>query len=95
MAKRSMPKRKEDIIDETHVEAVEIEYTPKTTYGIVSGCTKLNVRKNPSKSAAVITEINAGDELVIDPGTSTNEWYKVFTASGIEGFCMKTFVTVK
>jgi hypothetical protein len=38
--------------------------------------------------------IEQGAEVAINKEESTAEFYKVCTASGVEGFCMKKFITV-
>ena len=63
--------------------------------GIVSDCERLNVRKAPSRNAAVVAEINVYSEVMIDINNSTSDWYNICTASGVEGFCMKDFITIK
>lgn len=62
--------------------------------GIVTDCVKLNVRENPSSTALVVAVIDASTELVIIEEESTKDFFKVCTASGIEGYCMKKFITI-
>lgn len=87
-----------EVVDEPVIE-VKMEAPKKEietpVIGIVEGCNKLNVRINPSIEADVVTVINAKSEVVIDPAKSVNGWAKITTASGIEGYCMRKFVTVK
>lgn len=71
----------------------EVEVTPVT--GIVSDCSRLNVRRSPVPTAAVVGIVDRGASVQIDEEKSTAEFYKVCTASGVEGFCMKKFITVK
>ena len=76
--------------------AVEEEITEEISpVGVVSGCTKLNVRENPSKDANVVCEIKADSVVIINEKESTNDFYKVVTEAGAEGFCMKKFITIK
>lgn len=63
--------------------------------GIVAGCSKLNVRAKPAIDADVMVILDANAEVVINPTRSTNEWVKVTTAAGVEGYCMRKFVSVK
>jgi hypothetical protein len=51
--------------------------------------------KKPTVEAPVVCEIVCQTELMIDENESTEEFYKVFTAAGIEGFCMKKFITIQ
>lgn len=83
---------------ENVVETVEepIEETPATSVtGIVTNCLKLNIRENPNTDSKVVCEVSMLDELVIDEEASTDEWFKVYTEMGVEGFCMKKYVAVK
>lgn len=90
-----------EVAEETVEEAVEEVKadTSKTNTemitGIVDNCDKLNVRRNPTLSAKPLTVINKGSEVQIDTNNSTSEWYKVCTTNGIEGYCMKEFITIK
>lgn len=65
---------------------------PKT--GIVTA-NKLNIRKLPAPTAEVATIVDKNAKLMIDPEYETVEWIKVYTETGIEGYCMKKFVEVK
>lgn len=62
--------------------------------GIVIDCKNLNVREQPNSSAAVLGVVPAGTELMVDDRESTDEFYKILTASGLEGFCMNKFIMV-
>lgn len=68
----------------------------KPVIGVVSGCVKLNVREEPKIDAKVLGTINEGTEVEIDKiKPTTNNFYAVYTSTGLEGFCMKDFITVK
>lgn len=98
------PEMEEEVVEtveETTEEAVEesieetVEETPVSVTGIVSGCNKLNVRKSPTPLAEVLCVIDKNSKVEIDEAASTTEFYKVCTASGVEGYCMKKFITVE
>lgn len=78
------------------VENVEPEVAPpaKMTTGIVTA-NKLNIRKLSSPGAEVTAIVDKNTELMIDPEYETVEWFKVYTAAGVEGYCMKKFVEIK
>lgn len=63
--------------------------------GVVVDCTKLNVRQEPNKEAEVVCEIPVDSELTIYEDESTEDFYKVCTAAGAEGFCMRKFIRTK
>ena len=73
-------------------ECPEVQTGPSLEKGIVDGCFKLNIRKEPNANSQIVCEVNNGSELSVDVATATDEWYHVITAAGIEGFCMKKFV---
>lgn len=79
----------ETVVDEHKVEE------PKSVFGVVSGCSKLNIRKSPSPNGNVICAVDEKTELMIILEESTSEWYKVCNSAGLNGFCMKKYVTVK
>lgn len=57
---------------------------------------RLNVRKQPSKDSEVLEVITKNSEVEID--LSDNEdtmFYKVRTKTGVEGYCMKEFISIK
>lgn len=81
---------KEAVVAES--EAAEPEQEP--VIGIVTDCAKLNVREEASAKSAVVAVIDASTELVIIEEESTKDFFKICTASGIEGYCMKKFVTI-
>ena len=86
---------KEEVPDVTEeVPDVTEAYTDKIS-GYVN-CTRLNVRKDPSMSVGnVINKLNENDEVSIDLSNSYDIWYKISTASGIEGYCLKEFIDLK
>lgn len=75
------------------VETPETEMPP--IIGVVTDCMKLNLREEASSDAAVLTEIPALTEVVVDLDASTDAFYKVCTAAGIQGFCMKKYIAIR
>lgn len=65
------------------------------TIGFVSGCKKLYVRTGPSKDSEPLCIIEKDAELIIDLEKSTGSFFKVKTASDIEGYCMKDFIVTR
>ena len=74
------------------VETVETVTLPQTVTGTVIECAKLNVRATASINADVVCQVDVGSELVIDTARSNNEWLRVCTPIGMEGYCMRRFV---
>lgn len=72
-----------------------IEETPAVEkHGVVVDCIRLNVRSAPSIDAEVVCEIDCSTDMLVYEEESADEFYKICTSSGIEGFCMKKFVTI-
>lgn len=78
------------------IEPMEVspEVAEVTKNGVVTDCIKLNVRAEPSKDAEVVCVISAATELLVDEAESTEDFYKICTAAGVEGYCMRKFITV-
>ena len=75
-------------------ETVDTVALPKTMTGVVVNCSKLNVRVAPVVTAEVACVLNVASEIEIVAAESTDEWFKVVTAAGIDGYCMRKFVEV-
>ena len=73
-------------------ETVETKPLPKTVEGMVVGCAKLNVRKEPNLFADIVCALNVQSEIEIDVEKSDKDWFYICTATGIEGYCMRKFV---
>ena len=82
---------------ETNVEPETIEEGDAKLTGVVAGCAKLNVRKEPYKDAEVLCVINKGEEVVFDTEEEATyeHFYKIVTAKGVKGYCMKQFINIK
>lgn len=77
------------------VEAVETEAVV-AVIGVVTNCERLRIRSTSSvEDGNVVTEIVKGTEVQIDMENSTDDFYKVYVASGAAGFCMKQFIEIK
>jgi hypothetical protein len=81
-------------VPETAAEIVNEPVEPRAAIGVVTDCVRLNVREDPESNASIVGSINVSTELVIDIAESTDDFYKVITSAGIEGFCMKRYITI-
>lgn len=63
--------------------------------GNVTGCAKLNIRQEPIAYGAIIGTLPVSTEVMIDEADSTEDFYKVCTASGMEGYCVKEYITIQ
>lgn len=76
-------------------ETAPAEVTKSFTAGVVTDCLTLNVRKKPSADAEVLVIIDALSKVMVDMAESTNDFFKVVTETGIEGFCMRKYIALK
>ena len=72
-----------------------VEETEEPATAVVVGCAKLNVREEPAPNGAVVAVIDASNEVVVYDSESFGNYYKVCTASGIEGYCVKDYLKLK
>lgn len=87
----------EPVVETVTKPAVEpvVEETVEFATGVVVGCNSLNVRAMPDRKADVISIIMCDDEVQVNVTDNYDEWYHVFTATGLDGFCMKKYIAVK
>lgn len=92
----------EPVTEEIHDEPTVVEETVEITEthaepikGKVVGCDKLRVRSGSDTNADVISILDKDTEIIIDLENSTEEFYKVTTASGLEGYCMIRFIKIE
>ena len=82
----------EEMTEEVVEEVVEDE--PEFLMGKVVDCPKLNIRVAPVVGATIVKEIAKDAEVMVYLDESTDDFYKVCTESGAEGFCMKKYIAV-
>lgn len=82
-------KKEEPIIENVVEETPAVE-----KHGVVTDCVRLNIRKEPRIDSEVLCEVNCSTDMLVYEEESTDEFYKICTSSGIEGFCMKKFITI-
>jgi len=84
-------------VEDVQEEVVEpiIEQEPIQTIGFVDNCECLRVRKESNIDSEELCIINKLSEVVIDLEKSTDDFYKVTTSEGVDGYCMKKFIIIK
>lgn len=104
MAKRDYTKFSNHVEEEKVEEVTEIfepteteeqhdePIASKPKIGTVVDCTNLNIRKKPNINANVVCTITNGTTVMVDESQSTEEFYKICTEIGEEGFCMKKYI---
>ena len=80
----------EEVVVEPEETIVEVDAVVK---GKVTDCVKLNVRRGAVLTSDIREVIEEGAIVEINENRSTEDWYRVRTESGTEGFCMKEYIT--
>lgn len=80
-------------VEETE-ENDEEDPFPGLLSGSITDCDKLYVRSEASKGSEPVGVVTTEDSLVIDESKSTEEFYKVSTSNGLDGYCVKKFVKI-
>lgn len=81
-------------ITDIAAEPEPVNTVVETKIGIVVNCPRLNVRANPRANADVVCIIASGSKVMIDESGTTENFYKVCTEVGVEGYCMKRFINI-
>ena len=98
----------EETINEVEKSTNEIEETKEVTksdiivpivennevIGKIIEFEKLYIRKEASKDSEPVGIVTDKDDLSIDIIHSTDDFYKVITSNGLEGYCVKEFVKI-
>ena len=79
---------------EVIVPSIENNVENNEVIGKISGFEKLYVRKEASKDSEPVGIVTDKDDLSIDVAHSTDNFYKVITSNGLEGYCVKEFVKI-
>lgn len=79
---------------EAVVSVQETEEDNDEIIGVVADCAKLNVREEANAEASVLTTLAKGAKVKVDFFESTNDFYKVCTEAGVEGYCMKDYINI-
>ena len=62
--------------------------------GIVTDCKWASVYAYPKIGSEIICRIPAFTEVEIDEDLSTDNFYKIYTESSVEGYCAKKYIAV-
>lgn len=90
-------KEKDIFEEEWHHESEDDACAPEkeNCFGEVFNCDKLNIREEANIESAIKKVINRGAVVEIIEEESTDEWYKIFSENGDDGFCMRSFIKKK
>lgn len=68
--------------------------TENMPIGVVN-CLRLHIHSEPNLESEIVCKVRYSTEIIIDLDNSTDDFYKIYTAIGAEGFCQKDLVTIK
>lgn len=66
----------------------------ENTIGAVSGIELLNIYVKPDADTFVLATLKTGAEVMIDSDGTVDQFYRVYTAAGIVGYCLRKFITI-
>lgn len=58
-------------------------------------CLRLHILSEPRADSTVVCKLRYLTEVRVDLDDSTDDFYKIYTAIGAEGYCQKNLLTVK
>lgn len=93
------PKRKNSTINFDAITKDDEVNSDKETLnkkkcGVVIGCENLNIRSEANTNSKILSVIKVDSEVSIDDKGSTEKFYKVCTSSGVEGYCMRQYISI-
>ena len=62
--------------------------------GVVN-CLRLHIFSEPRLDSEIVCKVRYLTEVEVDCKNSTEDFYKIYTAIGAEGFCQKDLVTIQ
>lgn len=62
--------------------------------GVVD-CLRLHIFAEPNLESEIVCKIRYATEVMVDMDNSTEDFYKIYTAIGAEGFCKKDQIIIK
>ena len=92
MSKKNYNKPETLASAEEHIS--ELEQPVEPVYGKVADCKRLNVRSETTKDSDIVCTIDEETEVMVNLDESTVDWYKVYLADGIEGYCLAEFIRI-
>lgn len=63
--------------------------------GVVNDCPEAIIYESPSENSEVLSVIPCLTEVMIDEYESTDYFYKICTATSVEGYCDKNYIAVQ
>lgn len=61
----------------------------------VANCLRLHIFTEPNMESDIVCKVRYLTEVAVDLENSTDDFYKIYTVNGAEGFCLKEQITIK
>ena len=88
-------KQNDDVQNEVENDELIAEPVVEPVHGFVVDCEQLYVRSEPSTDSEPLGIIKKSTNLLIYENESTDDFYKICTEAGLEGFCMNKFIAIR
>jgi len=88
------PATVEEVTATIEPDVEEVTATIEPIIGVVKSI-RLNVRETAFMKDNVIGELRLGDKVTVDLNESTDQWLRVHTESGLDGFCVRDLITLQ
>lgn len=66
--------------------------------GVVANCLRLSILEYPDENAPVLGSVPALTEVMVEPSDEVDyefsDYYKICTATSLEGYCLKKFIAL-
>lgn len=66
----------------------------KEPVGVVVNCLSAYIFERPDTNSDVVSELRALSNVLINEEESTDSFYKIYTATSMEGYCPKKYIAV-
>ena len=86
---------RDSVLEPEETPAANAVAKPEPITGVVDNCLRLNIREKPSIDAEILTALEAGSEVRLLKDEMENGFYKICTASGLDGYCMCEYIALK
>lgn len=63
--------------------------------GVITDCQRVKVLETPNVDSDLVCTLPCLTEVMIDLAESTEDFYKIYTATSVEGYCMKKYIAVR
>lgn len=70
-------------------------YNTNQQVGVIVNCMMTHIYADPDEDSAIIFCVTCLSEVMVELQFCDDEFYKVCTACGVEGYCKKKFVAIR